>query len=710
MRLAVRISKAAHQPALFTVAGDGSIKGNPELIQKQIVDRRGVHTTRYVRPKDPVQRTPAPARPTAQRGAYDDSGEHIPLSRKELAALRTSIRARMLEISDLPDLEREPGLAHELVTLDQVTGPDFLTGLKELGYSSGAAFLITKLWSVMLKRPEGDSAQARLRYALGVQRVIEAVRDAHTVQDVAIAISNLRNERLGVRVPAERVAENIRLQTQVALLSQRLQETRGRALRGETLPPGQLDEQRSALAAANSAYRDFKREIQRADDALEHPMSACLASLGDRFRQYIGVVSARDSGSTARTRDKHQSEARRHEASADWSWREPKQGGQEPPPKAPTDHPKWERLAPNDVLRRGGSERVFTSNSIRDVFRLRGVQYGNWMDEESSREHTQHAGEALLDLAEILGVEPHEVSLNGRLGLAFGARGKGNAKAHYEPALTVVNLTKTRGGGSLAHEWGHFLDNVIARVSHNGTAGHMTMAFAATGASRGGLGPHLEAPIVTALKGVKDAIYAGTYRGTVSRTRHLKLDNVRPNARADLLLQEAHGDPNAAIAIFLSGEHLQRVFRTGTDRTHRRIEVQLRDLADYLSARTGGREVTYDVPEPPSKVTSTYVATAKRMGSYWSRPDELFARAFEAFISDQLERRGQRNTYLVAGVDSDTVKAWGAKYPILGRDTSLYPLGEERQRINQAFLTLISALKQNNVFAKALHLLLAAGR
>lgn len=68
-----------------------------------------------------------------------------------------------------------------------------------------------------------------------------------------------------------------------------------------------------------------------------------------------------------------------------------------------------------------------------------------------------------MDLAKILGISPRAVSLNGELGIAFGARGGGGAKAHYEREEVVINLTKTMGAGSLAHEWWHALDNYFAR-------------------------------------------------------------------------------------------------------------------------------------------------------------------------------------------------------------------------------------------------------
>ena len=45
--------------------------------------------------------------------------------------------------------------------------------------------------------------------------------------------------------------------------------------------------------------------------------------------------------------------------------------------------------------------------------------------------------------------------------------------AHYEPLLEVINLTKLRGAGCLAHEWAHALDDILSeslmmRISNGG--------------------------------------------------------------------------------------------------------------------------------------------------------------------------------------------------------------------------------------------------
>ena len=104
-----------------------------------------------------------------------------------------------------------------------------------------------------------------------------------------------------------------------------------------------------------------------------------------------------------------------------------------------------------------------TAEEFMDAFGFRGVQFGNWTNQRDRQMAVNQAYDALHDLAKLLGVSPKALSLNGELGIAFGSRGSGNANAHYEMDEVVINLTKTRGAGSLAHEWWHALDNYFAR-------------------------------------------------------------------------------------------------------------------------------------------------------------------------------------------------------------------------------------------------------
>ena len=118
-----------------------------------------------------------------------------------------------------------------------------------------------------------------------------------------------------------------------------------------------------------------------------------------------------------------------------------------------------------------------SAQEFMEAFGFRGVEFGNWTNQEDRQKSINNAYDALMDLAEVLGVPPRALSLNGKLGMAFGARGKGKFNAHYEPDKVVINLTKTKGAGSLAHEWFHALDHYFATLGKAGSMAFATNLF-----------------------------------------------------------------------------------------------------------------------------------------------------------------------------------------------------------------------------------------
>lgn len=121
-----------------------------------------------------------------------------------------------------------------------------------------------------------------------------------------------------------------------------------------------------------------------------------------------------------------------------------------------------ERRSVNDP-RRGEDYRNGEDVSVETLaktFGFRGIQFGNYVEQKRRAEDINNAYDAMKDMAAILGVPENALSLEGTLGLAFGARGGGSfAAAHYERGQTVINLTKKSGAGSLAHEWFHAFDH-----------------------------------------------------------------------------------------------------------------------------------------------------------------------------------------------------------------------------------------------------------
>lgn len=109
---------------------------------------------------------------------------------------------------------------------------------------------------------------------------------------------------------------------------------------------------------------------------------------------------------------------------------------------------------------------------VEKKFHLKGFQFGNWATVEDRYNYLAAVYICLYDMNKVLQFKNNNLGLDGNLGIAFGARGKGRAMAHYEPWSDIINMTRysdgranklarfinTGGVGAFAHEYGHFLD------------------------------------------------------------------------------------------------------------------------------------------------------------------------------------------------------------------------------------------------------------
>ena len=122
---------------------------------------------------------------------------------------------------------------------------------------------------------------------------------------------------------------------------------------------------------------------------------------------------------------------------------------------------------PPNKQRSGPARRTgnVSGEDFKNTFGLRAVEFGNWNNQDDRQSLMNDAWDGLMDLADVLGIPAKALGLNGDLALAFGARGQGlnSARAHYEGQRVVINLTKEKGAGSLAHEWFHAMDHYFGR-------------------------------------------------------------------------------------------------------------------------------------------------------------------------------------------------------------------------------------------------------
>lgn len=273
------------------------------------------------------------------------------------------------------------------------------------------------------------------------------------------------------------------------------------------------------------------------------------------------------------------------------------------------------------------------------------------MEDAAGRYHLLCSGNAHADLAAILNIPRHAISFYGLVGLAFGARGTGKASAHYEPYLNVINLTKINGGGALCHEWAHALDYNLNSYGHGFANGRLA-ALSATDLKDSLSQNSLQTAFARLMKHIKQG--NGTLRHPVPS--ELPPRRGRYNSEINQKLEQNGYDVSKALA------SLNRVYRIKSKKKWIDIAVYYCQLL-----KEANREVPAEFFIPTQ--FSAFFLDAKERGEYWRRDHELFARAFEAWIEDELVERGMTNSYLVSGT----------------RCEGPYPQGLERITINDAF-------------------------
>lgn len=366
------------------------------------------------------------------------------------------------------------------------------------------------------------------------------------------------------------------------------------------------------------------------------------------------------------------------------------------------------------ILRKGDDVRhgrAVSGQDYLDVFGFKGGEFGNWMSEMDRQVSLNLGYEALFDLAKALQVELKDIALAHELSIAFGARGSGSALAHYEPLREVINLTKMRGAGSLAHEWGHALDDIIGKrlglpefMSENVTHKNVPQSFK---------------KLMDAMKFtvVDDAtakaerlqdieLYQNRLRSSINRQFPISRMTEEQIARKDALIQRYFDNAiscgksyfgyvnsgSGNVDIDALSEYRKEIVGRVIPKEERVL------LAQYQYSLCGRLERL----DKPQKVRSQFYENSvlfdkqfsKTDHGYWASNVELFARAFACYVHDKVDGRSD---YLCGHSEACII-------PVLNQRTNEYetlaaiPQGEERERINACFDEMIQELKEMGLF------------
>lgn len=404
----------------------------------------------------------------------------------------------------------------------------------------------------------------------------------------------------------------------------------------------------------------------------------------------------------------------------------------------------FEMIVPKTLERKGGRDiSVKSTAELKKAFNLRDVQTGTYVqsDPVSAKWHVDNIAAGLADLADVLGIKDEQISLNGRLALAIGARGHGSALAHYEPVERVINITKFKGGGSLGHEWFHSFDNMIAEAitggnisvymsdpNHQSKAVSLMDAFKPNAkhdeipdnelslkvrdkfknlvnAMMTGDTPETETVVYNAddVEKAKDffenkiKFYSGYYDhdGFYTKLANAKTLDEAISAINDKFKTTVDLIRNNRDKVGKLGKYEQKRMKD-TVKNYEKYRVMAAAYFDPKEAKSDGGEVTVKT----GRIVSRFYEDAKQMDAgkknpYWSTPLEMAARSFEAYLCDKLKEKGQRNDYLSG--HANNTEYGGEWYP--------YPTEKDRVKINKAFDELFEVIRSENAIRKALNIL-----
>lgn len=724
---------------------------------------------------------------TIKQEHYQEAGKHVWGSRADLADLLRAYKddtTKTVNLSDIEALE-ETGEAGYIVTRERQFGGKkaVVEMMKAAGANSSATYIVWRLISSILKQP-ADDMESRKKYVIAIERMLKTFTNWKTVPDAQEGIDIIREEMEGLQF-SEQEKEQVEKYEKLAgenhsdwsKIWRDDYMRRYSAKRASDL--FWKDDRVILLRKEYDKNRSRASEIRQLvqDRTLADPN--CLLNLyktlgGDFFMLLDKPYSFQDSWPIShvskKSEQKFNSMMKNAHLNSNWEWFKEASGDDSEKEKQRIKSLKilkWEREVPDEVERIGGVGQVDfpSADSLLKAFNLTNVQFGNWVDTLDRRTHVQRAGEALSDMSYLFNIDKKFIGLNGRLAMAFGARGSGNASAHYEPSNKIINITKERGGGSLAHEWGHSLDNLLSMLSYSEDGkGGRNLSYASEQQYKPD-GTFLHEDVKAALEKVNNAINEGSFHPSSTFTVSEKAtarkhfsdnnrfnqlfnkfvtgDKTTTNAAVDwqqvteeqmtnflndLARQEAEEQKENDRRMVANGYNIKKSSqgwinkqKDGLTRFKKSFMFKYFVSKYYLGdsfhdedAKPKNRHnLTLTMPSimPDELVTagkSNYAETSEKMGKYWSRPREMFARAFEAYVSDKLDEKKMKNSYLVSGVTESDVEKYANVAKILegqGGKTSIYPRGEERKNIKIAMDELMGAISKHGVLQKAVLML-----
>lgn len=680
---------------------------------------------------------------------FKDVGTRVAGSKKEQRAYT------LITGSDLSNLELDDITAHQLVVKDKVYPEINVAEQRAAGVTSGAAFLKVELRKACGAKPPNDKAK-RAGFVHFIGELTKKLEPLKTVKEIEDYLDSWRKidlrTILNLFFDLPNVSEEKRAEVEAAftekfssrgayyVFKQAIEEVFGKRFLNflffSSVPARQvLQTARSyaPISKEEAAQLLEKREKQINNDIrINNEKIADYSRMNDEelrdaFKNWNASINRFKKDLEGFRKNSISYFERKRDAAAellkkvpdsikvkdeDWSWFETKK--EKKTVEKSGEIPINVGIPLSYIKRTGGlvikeeyisqaANKNPDENPITRDLGFKSAQFGAALKGSEAKEHIRHFLGAICDLSEILDIDIKQLNKLGGLSIAFATRGSGRASATYYPGRTIINLTNNRGDGAVAHEWFHYLDNILTMIGKDSSSlqyGSEIKKMESRYSREYKIESYINNEAISkAMFDIMEFIYRGKPGITPQVYRHFKAMEIGKPAflnNKDLTLKRIPSFYDQVTKEFVPVE-----IKGSIDETLADLKAKTRAVAELEYDNPGlqyqiiGYVIGafgldgYDVPfDPPKKWSAYYYYSSLMNSNYWIRPQELFARAGECYIFDKLQVKGRMNNYLVSG-DYFEHKV-NLKY---GGYSYVYPFGKEREYLFDLFEILFNEIK-----------------
>ncbi len=610
---------------------------------------------------------------------------------------------RFITTDVLTDIELEDSiLAYKLVTKEKVWQEVNIDAEKQGGTGSGATYLKVQYQKALAKQPY-NSKEARAIYVKVIELFKEMLTKAKTfveVRETAYLIFRSQLETIAPEIKeapiqaAKKAGRGFYFQSTSSRTKADL--IFGKAFMNlvcqswdssaaqEKFKAAQLYDAVSPEAEAAYKQEMIIRQNKRAEgyrEEIERIKKFDLERVTRDVRYYYSFITKEDIKKDPETYrqkliDLQESRIKR-ETSRDtvpdlyrarqenWTWayetKERKTGEKSTLPRINT----YEYLS--HIVRKGGIKvDQIGTKGVKEYWGLKAVQYGNSLKDAEAEKLTLFLNGSFADMEEALGMDVKKINQAHGLTLDFATRGTSGSAATYWSNYKVINLNKRNGDGSLGHEYGHYIDNLLARiipatdeVKVNGQLG----AFATENKAANAY--------------INDILeewwrYVRHGNGTETRDKTYKAGRkVYSFAKVGETAQECIN--------YYQNKHA-RQFEPNT----KSYEI----LCGQVLTMYGLEEAVIKVPLRSSFLyaDSNFFNGQGGKAGYWTSRVEMFARSFEVYLQHKLDAKGLTNNFLQSAKVEYYKRNWGV---------APYAQGADAVKIIEIFERLFAAIKDS---------------